>query len=104
MTEYLAATKNETALKLALETYDNVLRRLNTPGSYQLAPYHLPPGMKTHGVAMIFSFFFYELGQLLGRDDLKQVALDHAYQVLDHFYRPEKDAIVEFVTLDGKFV
>jgi N-acylglucosamine 2-epimerase len=104
MTEYHAATKNETALKLALEIYENVLSRLNEPGSYQLAPYHLPPGMKTHGVAMIFSFFFYELGQLLGRSDIKQVALDHAYQVLNHFYRPEKDAIVEFVTLDGKFV
>jgi hypothetical protein len=90
MTEYFAATKDEIARRIALETYENALKRIKTPGSYQLAPYHLPPGMKTHGVAMIFSFFFYELGQLLGRDDITQVALDHAYQVLNHFYRPEK--------------
>jgi N-acylglucosamine 2-epimerase len=104
MTEYFRATKNKVAQQLATETYDVTLRRLNTPGSYQLAPYHLPPGMKTHGVAMIFSLFFYELGDALGRDDIKREGLNQAYQVLNHFYRPEKDAIVEFVTTDGRYV
>ena len=45
MTEYFAATRNETALQLALETYHNITRRLNTPGSYDVAPSHIPPGM-----------------------------------------------------------
>jgi N-acylglucosamine 2-epimerase len=104
LTQYYAATKNETALRLALETYQNILDRLGKPGSYQVAPYHIPPGMKTHGVAMIFSQFFYDLGEVLGRDDMKQNGLNLAYEVLKHFYRPEKDAVVEFVTVDGKYV
>ncbi len=104
MTEYFRATKNEVAQRLAVETYVTTLARLATPGSYQLAPYHLPPGMKTHGVAMIFSLFFYELGEALNRADIKQQGLDQAYQVLNHFYRPEKNAIVEFVTTDGRYV
>jgi N-acylglucosamine 2-epimerase len=104
MTEYFAATKNAEALRLALQTYENVMARLKSPGSYQVAPYQIPPGMKTHGVAMVFGLFFYELGHLLDRADIKASALDHAYQVLSHFYRPEKDAIVEFVTIDGKYI
>lgn len=104
MTEYFRATKNEVAQRLALETYITTLTRLATPGSYEIAPYHIPPGLKTHGVAMIFSLFFYELGEALGRDDIKRTGLDQAHEVLNDFYRPEKDAIVEFVTLDGKYV
>jgi N-acylglucosamine 2-epimerase len=104
LTQYYAATNNQTALKLALETYENVRKRLAKPGSYQVAPYHIPPGMKTHGVAMLFSQFFYDLGHLLGRQDIKKSGLDLAYEVLNHFYRPEKDAVVEFVTVDGKYV
>jgi N-acylglucosamine 2-epimerase len=104
MTEYFAATKNETALKLALETYHNIDRRLKTPGSYDIAPYHIPPGMKTHGVAMCFALFFFELGQVLSQKDIAENGLDHARQILNHFYQPQKDAVVEFVTTDGKFV
>jgi N-acylglucosamine 2-epimerase len=104
MTEYYAATRNSEALRLGMETCEKVRARLKTPGSYQVAPYELAPGMKTHGVAMVFALFFYELGRLLNRSDITAAALDQAYQVLNHFYRPEKDAIVEFVTSDGKYV
>src|SRR5205823_10582169 len=67
------------------------LARLKTPGSYQIAPYHLPTNMKTHGVAMNFALFFFELGELLSRDDMKREALDHAYQVLRDFWQPDKN-------------
>src|SRR5439155_26984178 len=63
-----------------------------------------PPGMKTHGVAMCFALFFFELGQVLSRNDIAENGLDHARQILNHFYQPQKDAVVEFVTTDGKFV
>jgi N-acylglucosamine 2-epimerase len=104
MTEYYAATRNETARELALETYENMNRRIQTPGSYQIAPYHIPPGMKTHGIAMVASLFFTELGRVLDRKDIFQSGLEHSYQVLKDFYKPEKDAILEFVKLDGSYV
>ncbi len=103
MTEYYIATKNETAKKLALETYENTLSRLNTPGSYRVAPYVIPEGTKTHGVNMIYSFFYYNLGKALGRQDITDKAHELANQVLEQFYVAEKDAILEFVTLDGEF-
>jgi N-acylglucosamine 2-epimerase len=104
MTEYFAATGNPIARQLALETYENTRARLATPGSYQMAPYVLPGGMKTHGVAMIFSMFYAELGRVLARADITQSGLDHSDQILNDFYQPDKDAIVEFVTTDGKYV
>ena len=57
MTEYYAATGNDEALDIALKIYSTTKILLNTPGSYRVAPYVIPDGMKTHGVNMIFSFF-----------------------------------------------
>lgn len=103
MTEYYIATKNETAKKIALETYESTLARLNLPGSYRVAPYEIPEGTKTHGVNMIFSFFYYNLGKALGREDIMEKGYALAQEVLNKFYVKEKNAILEFVTLDGNF-
>jgi N-acylglucosamine 2-epimerase len=104
LTEFYSVTGNTRAKELALETYENTRARIAQPGGYEVAPYVLEPGTKTHGVAMVFALFYYELGQALARTDIERDALSHAYQVLNDFYRPERDAIVEFVTLDGQFI
>jgi len=104
LSEYYAATGNEEALQLALDTYQNTLDRINRPGSYRTAPYAIPAGMKAHGVAMIFSFFYYNLGKIANRPAICRQALELGNQVLDDFYVPEKNAILEYVSLDGEFV
>lgn len=104
MTEYYLATGNEEAKKIALETYENTLWRLNRPGSYRVAPYVIPEGMKTHGVNMIFAYFYYGLAKALGRADILNEAVKLADEVLDKFYVAEKDAVLEFVREDGGFV
>ena len=63
------ATGDRAAIELARESYANVQARLAQPGSYATAPYPLPPGTKSHGVAMIFSLAFHELGLLLNDAD-----------------------------------
>lgn len=104
MTEYYRATGSETAKKIALETYENTLDRLNRPGSYYVAPYVIPEGMKTHGVNMIFAYFYYELAKALDRGDIRKEAVKLADEVLEKFYVAEKDAVLEFVRVDGSFV
>ncbi len=104
MTEYYIATGNEIAKRIALETYENTLQRLNTPGSYRVAPYVIPEGTKTHGVNMIYAFFYYNLGKTLGREDIMDKGYKLAMEVLNQFYVKKKDAILEFVTLDGNFI
>ncbi len=103
MTEYYMATKNEEALRIALETFENTNRRLNNPGSYKVAPYVIPEGMKTHGVNMIFSFFYHCLAKAANRKDIAEISHTLALEVLDKFYVAEKDAVLEFVNVDGTF-
>ena len=103
MTEYYLATGDERAKLIAIETYENTLWRLNHPGSYSVAPYVIKDGIKTHGVNMIFSYFYYQLGKATKRDDILNEGYKLAQDVLNHFYVKEKDAILEFVTTDGKF-
>lgn len=100
LAEFYHATRDADARRLALETSENVRRRLATPGSYSVAPYQIPAGMKTHGVAMIFSFFFHEVGTALDEPGLRAAGLTLAGEILDDFYDPQRDAIMEFVRLD----
>ncbi|MBQ4631349.1 MAG: AGE family epimerase/isomerase [Clostridia bacterium] len=104
MTEYYVATGDERAKQIAYETYKNTYRRINTPGSYSVAPYVIPEGMKTHGVNMIFSYFYYQLGKAINDIEICYIGQKLALEVLNQFYVKDKDAILEFVTLDGEFV
>jgi len=103
MTEYYIATGNEEAKEIALATFENTWDRICRPGSYRVAPYVIPEGMKTHGVNMCYSFFYNSLGRATGRQDIVNIAHDLAMEVLNNFYVPEKDAILEFVNVDGSF-
>jgi N-acylglucosamine 2-epimerase len=101
--EYFAASGDKGALQMALETAQNTQQRLAQPDSYGIAPYEIPDGLKTQGIAMIFSFFFYSLGEIAGRPELCREGLRYADEILCDFYRPEFDAVLEFVSLDGEF-
>lgn len=103
MTEYYKATKNEDAKQIALRIYENTDRKLRTPGSYRVAPYVIPDGMKTHGVNMIFAYFYAQLAEAVESREIEDRAFALGCEILDAFYVPEKDAILEFVTEDGKF-
>lgn len=103
MTEYFAMTGDERAKEIALEIYEDTLKRLEVPHEIKVAPYVIPEGMKTHGVNMIFSFFYYNLGKVLGRDDICQEGIKLAKEVLGKFYVEEKGAVLEFINTDGTF-
>lgn len=101
MTEYYLATGEERAKRIAVETFENTWRRQQRPGSYRVAPYVIPEGMKTHGVNMIF--FYDQLGKAIGRKDIRDVGYRLAMEVLNKFYVAEKDAVLEFVRTEGGF-
>ena len=102
--EYFASTGDTAALDLALATQANVAERLARPGSYGLAPYEIPAGLKNLGVAMLFSFFFFELGEIAGRPDIARQGVSIADEILRDFHVRDRDALLEFVSLDGRFV
>lgn len=103
MTEYYIATGNEKAKEIGIAIYENTLKRINTPGSYKVSPYVIPEGMKTHGVNMIFSFFYTNFARAIGNKEIENTGYKFAIEVLDEFYNKERDAILEFINVDGSF-
>lgn len=99
--EYFLATRDGNAAELAAETFENVRERLGVPGSYGIAPYDIPEGLKTQGIPMIFSFFCYNLGQALGRSDMCDAGYAYGREILRDFFVPDKNAVLEYVNLDG---
>ena len=101
LTEFARATGDQEAIALALETYANVQQRLARPGSYETAPYPLPEGVKAHGVSMIFSLVFHELGLLLNDESILAAGLHHAEEVMTAFLQPDQSLLYEYVHLDN---
>jgi len=99
--EFYRATGDAEARRIGAETYERVVKRLAVPGSYQTAPYEIPQGMKCHGVSMIFSLAFSEFGLAIGEQHIIDEGYRHALEVMDHFRRPELEALLEYVMLDN---
>lgn len=97
LTELARATGDRAVVDLALDTYENVQRRLARPGSYGTAPFEVPMGGKAHAVSMIFSLVFDELGHYLSDEAIVQSGRYQASQVMDLFLRPEHRLLFEFV-------
>jgi N-acylglucosamine 2-epimerase len=104
LAELAKATGNSEAIDLALETYDNVQNRLSRPGSYKTDPYPLPEGVKAHGISMIFSLVFNELGHYLNNQDIIDASLYHAGEVMDVYLRPDQKKLYEFMHLDNSAI
>jgi len=101
LTELAQATGDREVIQLARETYANVQQRLARPGSYDTAPMPIPPGGKAHGISMIFSLVFTELGDYLQDANILTAGLEHANQVMDVYLRPEHQRLYEFARLDN---
>jgi N-acylglucosamine 2-epimerase len=104
LSEFAKATGDQGAIQLARETYTNVQRRLAQPGAYGAAPLPIPPGAKAHGISMIFSLVFTELGELLNDAAIIKAGLDQANQVMTVFLRPEHKRLYEFARLDDRLL
>lgn len=104
LTELARATGDAEVARLARETYSNVQRRLAHPGSYGTAPLPIPPGGQAHGIAMIFSLVFHELGCYFDDPAILASGLELANRVMDIFRRPEQRRLYEFAKLDGSLL
>ena len=104
LTEFARATGSQEAIDLALATYENVQQRLAQPGSYETAPYPLPDGVKAHGVSMIFSLVFHELGLLLNDETILAAGKYHAEEVMTAFLPPDQRLLYEYVYLDNSLI
>lgn len=100
-TELYRASGDKRALALALETFDAVLPRLGRWAEMETAPYVIPPGMKTHGVSMIYSHAFDTLADATADPRVAEAALFHLGEVMDRYLRARRGLLVEYLNLDN---
>ncbi|MGH9616308.1 MAG: AGE family epimerase/isomerase [Acidobacteriaceae bacterium] len=98
--EYYRAVHDEKVLAAALETFERVRHRIEQPDFHETAPYPLPPGWKNHGIPMIMTEVTRELSQTTGDAHLETLVDDYVERIMDHFVRPEKKVLLEFLSSD----
>lgn len=101
LTELAKATGSREVIRIALDTYYNVKRRLEGTEPYPADPLPIPQGTKAHGIAMIFAMAFNELGRYLDHPEIIQSGIDYAEQVMSVFLRQEQQMLYEFVRKDN---
>lgn len=101
LTELYRAGGDERALALALETFDRVLPRLERWAEMETDPYAIPPGMKAHGVSMIFSHAFDALSEATSDLRVAEAARFHMDEVMERYLRPEHGLVVEYLNTDN---
>ena len=101
LVEYYRMTADDEALDLARDTALASLARLAHPGTYGTAPYPTPAGMKPQREAMQFSLMLCELGHELGNQAILEAGLNYGRDVLDHFWQPDRQVLLEYIRLDN---
>ncbi len=100
-TEFYRASGEPQALALAMQTFEQVLPRLDRWSAMDTAPYEIPPGMKAHGVSMIFSYAFDALSEMVSDPCVAEAAEFHCREVMDHYLRSDTGLLHEYLNLDN---
>jgi len=98
--EYYRATRDENILSFARETFERVRDRVEQPDFHETAPYPLPTGWKNHGIPMILTEVANELALTTKDPRLEPLIDDYVRRIMDHFVRPDRKVLLEFLSAD----
>ena len=88
---------------LARQTADHLIERARGPhDAIPHNPYPVPRGAKVHGIAMMVSFVLWKLGRYLDDSRYLQIAREESDEIFNHFYRPDRDVVVERIADDNR--
>jgi N-acylglucosamine 2-epimerase len=104
LSEYYRAVPDDNLLALARETFAGIQARIERPDFAETAPYKLPPNRLCHGVPMILTEVAGELGHTTGDPAIARAADTYAGRVMNHFVRPARQCLVEFLDRDYREV
>jgi N-acylglucosamine 2-epimerase len=100
ISEYCRAERDTALLGTAVEIFRRVCARVEEPDFHEVAPYTLPPNRRNHAVPMILTEVANELAQTTGDRAIDAAADEYALRVMNHFVRPERKLLLEFLTRD----
>lgn len=97
LSEYCRAERDEALLTLARDTFWRIARRVEEPDFTETAPQPALPGQRPHGVPMILCEVANELSRTTGDEPVLEQAAEYARRVLEHFYRPGRGLLLEWL-------
>ncbi len=102
LAELFKATGEQTFRDWAVRTADAALQKLKQPyDGIPHFPYGIPAGTKPHGIPMIWSLTFADLGTILNEPRYLAEAKRLSETIYRDHYKAVDDRIIEFVKLDG---
>lgn len=97
LNEYCRAVPDTKLLALARNIFESIQKRIEAPEFSETAPYKLPPNRRNHGIPMILTEVAGELARATQDPEIARAADDHASCVMNHFVRPNRQCLVEFL-------
>lgn len=97
LSEYCRAVPDAGLLALAKEIFASIRKRIEAPEFAETAPYHLPPNRRNHGIPMILTEVAGELARTTNDTEFGRAADHYAGLVMNHFVRPHRKCLVEFL-------
>jgi N-acylglucosamine 2-epimerase len=97
LSEYCRAVRNDDYLAQARQTFASIQQRIESPDFSETAPYKLPPNRRNHGIPMILTEVAGELARTTEDVMISQAADDYAGRVMNHFVRPNRKYLLEFL-------
>lgn len=102
LVELWRATRDDTLLDIAMQTFHAVQEGLAGPALPPIFPYPEPPSpnAQAHGLSMLFSDVYHGLAQVTGNTQVRQAADRHHRRVMELFLRPH-GYVAEWLQPDG---
>lgn len=100
--QYALASQDERAKEIALQAYNNVLRRQHNPKGRYNKTYPGTRSLKSLAVPMILANLSLEMDWLLPKSQLERVLEQTIKEVMEDFYDCDTGLLYEYVTPEGK--
>lgn len=102
LAEFARATDSADAKRWLRRTIDSVIPALARPhDTIPHFPYPVPPGMRVHGLPMIFCLTFFDAADQCQGIDCLQIAWSLSDEVFKCFHRRDRDLVLERIAADG---
>ncbi len=95
--EYCRAAPDARLLGAARSTFAGIQKRIEAPDFSETAPYALPPNRRNHGVPMILTEVAGEFARTTADATIAAAAGEYAGRVMNHFVRPARKYLLEFL-------
>lgn len=98
------ATGNSLYREIAIQTFQNILKRIDNPKGIYSKTFPGPRPAKPLAIPMILSNLVFEIKHLIEPSLFDEITTYCSHEVMDLFYKPELGLFLEHISPDGSFI